>query len=81
LPDADDADDIRFLVKHLQLGSADDVLALCAEILAAQLVHESGTTHLPVAIWTVKGGLLVNDEVNSYLVELLKKLDSRPRIW
>jgi hypothetical protein len=43
-------------------------------VKAAQLVHESGTTHLPVTIWTVKGGLLVNDEVNSYLVGLLKKL-------
>jgi len=27
-----DADDIRFLVKHLNLTTADDVLALCAEI-------------------------------------------------
>jgi hypothetical protein len=39
-------------------------------VKAAQLVHES--SHLPVTIWTVKG-LLVNDEVNSYLVGLLKK--------
>ena len=27
-----DADDIRFLVKHLNLATADEVLALCAEI-------------------------------------------------
>lgn len=27
-----DADDIRFLVKHLNLTTADDVLALCAEV-------------------------------------------------
>ena len=27
-----DADDIRFLVKHLQLSTADEVLALCADI-------------------------------------------------
>ena len=27
-----DGDDIRFLVKHLNLATADDVLALCAEI-------------------------------------------------
>lgn len=27
-----DAEDIRFLVKHLHLSNAEDVLALCAEI-------------------------------------------------
>jgi predicted nucleotidyltransferase len=27
-----DADDIRFLVKHLNMATADDVLALCAEV-------------------------------------------------
>jgi hypothetical protein len=27
-----DAEDIPFLVKHLQLGSTDDVLAVCREI-------------------------------------------------
>jgi predicted nucleotidyltransferase len=27
-----DADDIRFLVKHLKIATADDVLALCAEV-------------------------------------------------
>lgn len=27
-----DADDIRFLVEHLNLTTADDVLALCAEV-------------------------------------------------
>ena len=27
-----DAEDIRFLVKHLQLDSATEVLALCAEV-------------------------------------------------
>jgi len=27
-----DADDIRFLVKHLRLSTADDVLALCSEV-------------------------------------------------
>jgi hypothetical protein len=27
-----DVDDIRFLVKHLNMATADDVLALCAEV-------------------------------------------------
>jgi hypothetical protein len=27
-----DVDDIRFLVKHLQLSSAEEVLALCAQV-------------------------------------------------
>jgi hypothetical protein len=27
-----DADDIRFLVKHLGMATADDVLGLCAEV-------------------------------------------------
>jgi hypothetical protein len=35
-----DADDIRFLVKHLQLGSANDVLALCAEIFPEEPVPD-----------------------------------------
>lgn len=33
-----DADDIRFLVKHLQLGSVDAVVALCAEIFPEEPV-------------------------------------------
>jgi YVTN family beta-propeller protein len=43
---------------------------------AVRLAHQSGTTHTPVTIWTVKGGF-VNDEVNSYLVGLLKQLGYR----
>jgi len=39
---------------------------------AAQLVQQSGTTHVPVTIWTITG--LTNDEVNSYLVELFQEL-------
>ena len=35
-----DADDIRFLVKHLHLSSADDVLALCAEIFPEEPVPD-----------------------------------------
>jgi len=35
-----DGDDIRFLVKHLQLHSADEVLALCAEIFPDEPVPE-----------------------------------------
>ncbi|MGO9081296.1 MAG: hypothetical protein ACLQDY_20025 [Streptosporangiaceae bacterium] len=27
-----DAEDVRFLVEHLDLGSADQVLTLCAEV-------------------------------------------------
>jgi len=33
-----DAEDIRFLVKHLRLSSAEEVLALCAEIFADEEV-------------------------------------------
>jgi peptide/nickel transport system substrate-binding protein len=40
---------------------------------AVRLAHQSGTTHVPVTIWTVKGEL-VNDAVNSYLLGLLRKL-------
>jgi len=35
-----DADDIRFLVKHLRLASADDVLALCTEIFPEEPVPD-----------------------------------------
>jgi hypothetical protein len=35
-----DAEDIRFLVKHLQLGRAEDVLALCAEIFPDEPVPD-----------------------------------------
>jgi hypothetical protein len=35
-----DADDIRFLVKHLQLGSAAEVFALCAEIFPEEQVPD-----------------------------------------
>lgn len=35
-----DADDIRFLVEHLRLSSADDVLALCAEIFPEEPVPD-----------------------------------------
>jgi peptide/nickel transport system substrate-binding protein len=43
---------------------------------AVRLAHQSGTTHVPVTIWTING-VLVNDEVNSYLLGLLKKLGYR----
>ncbi|MGH3715974.1 MAG: DUF6036 family nucleotidyltransferase [Micromonosporaceae bacterium] len=33
-----DAEDIRFLVKHLQLSTVDEVLALCAEVFADEAV-------------------------------------------
>jgi len=35
-----DAEDIRFLVKHLQLGRVEDVLALCADIFPEEQVPE-----------------------------------------
>jgi hypothetical protein len=35
-----DAEDIRFLVKHLQLDRAEDVLALCAEIFPEEPVPD-----------------------------------------
>jgi hypothetical protein len=35
-----DAEDIRFLVKHLQLGDADEALALCAEIFPEEPVPD-----------------------------------------
>jgi hypothetical protein len=35
-----DAEDIRFLVKHLQLGSAENVLALCTEIFPDEPVPD-----------------------------------------
>ena len=35
-----DADDIRFLVKFIHLGSADEVLALCAEIFPEEPVPD-----------------------------------------
>ena len=35
-----DAEDIHFLVKHLQLGRAEDVLALCAEIFPDEPVPD-----------------------------------------
>jgi YVTN family beta-propeller protein len=40
---------------------------------AALLARQSGTTHVPITIWTVKGGF-ANDEVRSYLRGLLTKL-------
>ena len=40
---------------------------------AVRLAHESGTTHVPVTIWTAEGGL-ANDEAKSYLLGLLTKL-------
>jgi YVTN family beta-propeller protein len=40
---------------------------------AVRLARQSGTTHVPVTLWTVEGGL-ANDEVKSYLLGLLKKL-------
>jgi len=39
---------------------------------ATRLAQQSGTTHIPVTIWINQG--IANDEVNAYLVELLKKL-------
>jgi ABC-type transport system substrate-binding protein len=39
---------------------------------ATRLARESGTTHIPVTIWTNAG--IANDEVNAYLVGLLRKL-------
>lgn len=35
-----DADDMRFLAKHLHLGGAEDVLALCAEIFPEEPVPD-----------------------------------------
>lgn len=42
---------------------------------ATRLAQESGTTHTPVTIWT--NGGIANDEVNAYLVGLLKELGYR----
>ncbi len=41
--------------------------------MATRLAQQSGTTHVPVTIWTIKGGL-ANDDVNSYLRGLLRSL-------
>jgi hypothetical protein len=35
-----DSDDIRFLVRHLSLGSVDEVLAVCAEVFPEEPVPE-----------------------------------------
>ena len=35
-----DADDIRFLVKHLQLSSVEQVLAVCADVFADEGVPD-----------------------------------------
>jgi hypothetical protein len=35
-----DADDIRVLVRHLRLGSVDEVLAICARVLPGELVPD-----------------------------------------
>jgi len=35
-----DAEDIRFLVKHLHLASAEDALALCAEVFPEEEVPD-----------------------------------------
>lgn len=40
---------------------------------AVLLAHQSGTTHIPVTVWAIKGGP-ANAAVNAYLVGLLKKL-------
>jgi YVTN family beta-propeller protein len=42
---------------------------------AVRLAHQSGTTHVPVTVWTFKE--LANAGVNSYLVGLLKALGYR----
>jgi peptide/nickel transport system substrate-binding protein len=40
---------------------------------AALLAQQSGTTHVPVTIWTVKGGI-ADDKVNAYLRGVFEKL-------
>ena len=40
---------------------------------ATRLARQSGTTHIPVTIWTLDGEF-ANDEVSSYLVGLLQEL-------
>jgi YVTN family beta-propeller protein len=42
---------------------------------AVRLAHESGTTHVPVTVWTFKEE--ANRGVNSYLVRMLKELGYR----
>jgi YVTN family beta-propeller protein len=45
---------------------------------AVRLAHQSGTTHVPVTVWTFKE--LANAGVNSYLVGLLKALGYRANL-
>src|SRR6516225_685210 len=45
---------------------------------AMRLAHQSGTTHVPVTVWTFKE--LANAGVNSYLVGLLKALGYRANL-
>jgi YVTN family beta-propeller protein len=46
---------------------------------AALLARQSGTTHVPVTIWTVKGGI-ADDKVNAYLRGVFEKLGYRTTV-